>query len=231
MLVYFQTIHPIKYDQIEDRHIWFDDIRKCRRRKQHIRWETTPIARIFTMNDELQILKYKATISRVTTLISQKGLLLLDAFRSFDSNRDGRLNCSELYGGLTWLGLDVTPADIYDIVRSCDKHGTGELVYSEFARLFRDPHQPVDVLGLGLGAGSGIGIGGGSGGAFDLKVEVVPPRPIRELYEDHKVKPPVPEYESLEAAAKLSFRQPEPYIQGNEQEGERREGGQIKGQG
>lgn len=41
--------------------------------------------------------------------ILQKGMGLMDAFRAFDSNKDGLLSCSELYGGLLWLGLPVTP--------------------------------------------------------------------------------------------------------------------------
>ena len=37
---------------------------------------------------------------------------LLDAFRLFDYNHDGMLSCGELYGGLEWLGMKLTPDSI-----------------------------------------------------------------------------------------------------------------------
>ena len=40
-------------------------------------------------------------------------MFVLDAFRAFDSDRDGLLSCSELYGGLDWLGLtDLVPEQV-----------------------------------------------------------------------------------------------------------------------
>lgn len=37
------------------------------------------------------------------------------------ADRNGLLNCSELYGALDWLGLIVTPEDIYEIMKNIDR--------------------------------------------------------------------------------------------------------------
>ena len=48
----------------------------------------------------------------------------------------GTLTCGELYGGLEWLGLRLTPAQVHSIVRSVDTSGDGLLTLNEFrARL------------------------------------------------------------------------------------------------
>lgn len=57
-------------------------------------------------------------VSAIRTRMRVRGMRLLDAFRAFDSNRDGKLSSSELYGGLEWLGLKkLTPDDVHAIVR------------------------------------------------------------------------------------------------------------------
>lgn len=67
--------------------------------------------------DHYSLLEFRSIIAAVRLLIEQKGMKLLDAFRAFDFDRDGMLSCSELYGGLEWLGMSLTPDDIYAIVR------------------------------------------------------------------------------------------------------------------
>ena len=49
--------------------------------------------------------------------LAQRGVRVVDAFRAMDADRDGRVCCSELYGGLEWLGVKVSPDDVYAIVR------------------------------------------------------------------------------------------------------------------
>ena len=65
-------------------------------------------------------------------LIAARGMAALDAFRAFDQGRTGELTCSELYAGLEWLGLSMTPAQIYELVRAIDSDGDGLISLAEF---------------------------------------------------------------------------------------------------
>lgn len=55
-------------------------------------------------------------ISSIKMRIKGKKMKLLDAFRLFDYNHDGILSCGELYGGLEWLGMKLTPENITVVV-------------------------------------------------------------------------------------------------------------------
>ena len=62
-------------------------------------------------NKRYHLLQLRALKIRVRALLKDKGMFVLDAFRAFDSDRDGLLSCSELYGGLDWLGLGALQAE------------------------------------------------------------------------------------------------------------------------
>jgi len=51
--------------------------------------------------------------------------LLYDAFRLFDHHRNGFITAPELYGALEWLGIEVTPEDILDFMRTADANRDG----------------------------------------------------------------------------------------------------------
>ena len=51
----------------------------CRRRLGK-RWEATPLAKLFTMEDEWSMLRQRAQASRIRDAIRAKGLMLHDAF-------------------------------------------------------------------------------------------------------------------------------------------------------
>ena len=119
-----------------------------RRRAQH-GWSSRSVARIFTLEHELCILRQVREAStafhavspvspmylpaelcllrqisvmmRVRMLLHQRGLQILDSFRAFNASQNGLLTCSELYGALQWLGLAVLPADVYAMVKYMDK--------------------------------------------------------------------------------------------------------------
>jgi Ca2+-binding EF-hand superfamily protein len=58
-------------------------------------------------------------ISSIKMRIKSKQMKLLDAYRLFDYNHDGMLSCSELYGGLEWLGMKLTPESINKKINLC----------------------------------------------------------------------------------------------------------------
>ena len=97
---------------------WFVDVRECRRRVRvrDVIKHTSLGAGALTLADESIVLEYRAIVERVVTLLRLRGMFVLDAFRAFDSDRDGWLTCSELYGGLDWLGIpDLTEDQVYGI--------------------------------------------------------------------------------------------------------------------
>ena len=63
-------------------------VRACRRRekKSHL---LTPINKAFQIPDEFDLLEYRASVTFIRKKIEEKGMLLLDAFRAFDHDRNG----------------------------------------------------------------------------------------------------------------------------------------------
>ena len=55
---------------------------------------------------------------------------------AFNSSHSGALTCSELYGGLLWLGMRVDPPMIHDIVRTIDTDCDGYVSWLEFKKAF-----------------------------------------------------------------------------------------------
>jgi hypothetical protein len=114
-----------------ERQSFFNAVCASRRRVQQ-GWASRSVARVFGLDHELCILRQLSTMIRVRIVLTQRGLLLLDAFRAFNFSQNGLLTCSELYGALVWLGLQVHPADVHAMMRYMDKDGDGVVTYDEF---------------------------------------------------------------------------------------------------
>ena len=172
-------LHSVDFS-CKEREIFYKDVRSCRRRQQNDPAQTT-ISRIFTTPDEYHLLQYRATIARIRSSLIAKKMYLLDAFRAFDSDRNGLIGSSELYGGLEWLGLHLTPDEVHDMVREIDTENTGYINYEEFKKALLDPDNPEgDVLLNPTGASS---TGDGADGTVDFEHIVIAPKRIRELNE------------------------------------------------
>tara|TARA_B100000475_G_C15020939_1_gene324201 strand:+ start:748 stop:1896 length:1149 start_codon:yes stop_codon:yes gene_type:complete len=140
------------------RKIWYDEVRACRRRPKipglalgagdpRIRGASTFVANLpsdalglaalFRAEDEFERLALRCTRTRVATAIAGKNLHAVDAFRAFDTNRTGLVNCGELWGGLEWLGVPGLSADrIYELMRLLDRDNDGLLTLPEFRLAF-----------------------------------------------------------------------------------------------
>jgi hypothetical protein len=125
----------VQDNPIKPRIEWFKDVKACRRRRQQS-WDTTRVMRLFTTQDEYFVVEQNAVIIRVGHLIHSTGLGLVDVFRAWNPYQTGRLCCSELYGGLDWLGMQVTPAQLHAIFRVVDLNGDGYISYQEFFNTF-----------------------------------------------------------------------------------------------
>lgn len=102
------------------RRLFFSSVVACRRRLAK-RWELTPIAKLFALEDEWMMLKLEAVRVRIFEAIHARGLLLHDAFLLFDGDDDGLLSLAEVSGALEWLGLVIQPADVIAFVRSLSR--------------------------------------------------------------------------------------------------------------
>lgn len=107
----------LELDPCEQREKWWHDIRACRRRRQVALDGATPIMTVFNTRTEFEFMEFKAIVNRVQAGLAEKGMLVFDAFRAFNSSHSGLLTCSEIYGGMEFLGITFTPQQIYDLVR------------------------------------------------------------------------------------------------------------------
>lgn len=150
-------IQALRLNTCEERKVWFKQVRSCRRRNQTLSLDATPVARVFTEPDQYKYLAHRATVARVRGGFQAKRMFLLDAFRAFDTDRDGRVGCSELFAGLEWLGMKLSAMQVQDFMREVSPQ-TGYLSYEDFKNVFMDKSlRDADPL---LGGGGGPQKGG-----------------------------------------------------------------------
>ncbi|XP_029634784.2 neo-calmodulin-like [Octopus sinensis] len=58
-----------------------------------------------------------------------------DAFKVFDTNKDGFINASELRHVMMNLGEKLTDKEVEDMIREADADGDGRIDYEEFIRI------------------------------------------------------------------------------------------------
>jgi len=189
----------IKKNDLEARTTWFEDIRSVRRRSRKD-WKSSSISPVFCTANEYILLARRAVLATVRLLIKVNGMRLLDAFRAFDSNHDGILLCSELYGGLEWLGMSLQPKDIHEIVRYIDKTGEGRVTWEDFEKALSNPELDDledDEEDWEMKGGSG-GVAGNNNNNANNRGSIIlnnsfmrvhiKPKPMEELWEDPRLK-------------------------------------------
>ena len=60
------------------------------------------VRRPLAIKDEFCLLEYYSCIAHARSRMNFHGMLLMDAFRAFDYDRNGMLSAEELYGGF-WI--------------------------------------------------------------------------------------------------------------------------------
>lgn len=119
----------------DKRAAFFDAVRNCRRRPR-IPWQETPLAKALTTADEFHLLASRALTARVRAQLKRKRMRLLDCFRAFDVERAGSLSYESLYGGLSWLGVELSPTQMLDLAKRVNVSGTGVVSREEFEIAF-----------------------------------------------------------------------------------------------
>ena len=107
----------LELSSCDERNKWWNDVRACRRRRQIAPNASMPVSILFNTTTEFQFMEFKAVVDRVQWALREKGMLVFDAFRAFNSSNSGLMTCSELYGGLDFLGIPFTPDQVYDLVK------------------------------------------------------------------------------------------------------------------
>lgn len=115
----------------DERSKFFMEVRSNRRRKQTDP-NGTPLKKVFSVQDEHNILQYRIAVGRITALLKSRGMYARDAFAAFDQNRDGMLSGSELQAGLDWLGLKLDTMLLRQFMRELDKDKDGLITLEEF---------------------------------------------------------------------------------------------------
>lgn len=100
-----------------------------------------PVGKVLYEKEDMAVLHQRAAAVRIQWLLASRGLRVADAFAAFDMNHDGALSPSEMYGGLTWLGLHLSPAEISNLIAAFDTDGDGAVSLEEF-------REALDVPGL-----------------------------------------------------------------------------------
>jgi Ca2+-binding EF-hand superfamily protein len=129
------------------RRFFFTAMVACRRRLAK-RWEQTPLAKLFTFEDQWSLLKQRAQAVRMREAIRARGLLLHDAFQKFDWDHNGYLSMGELYGALEWLKLPgLSPQDVVFFMKNAGAEKT-QLSYNDFiGMLLPDATEGEDSAG------------------------------------------------------------------------------------
>ncbi|CEL97859.1 unnamed protein product [Vitrella brassicaformis CCMP3155] len=128
-------LRALQPNDCKARQTFFLEVRRCRRRAQ-LPWEDTPLAQLFATADDFAALKLKAVGARVRQRLYERGMSLADAFMAFDHNRDGVLSGAELYGGLKWLGVPLTPEEVRDVITFVDHDANGFIQQAELLDAF-----------------------------------------------------------------------------------------------
>jgi hypothetical protein len=179
----------------EVRQQWWLDVRTCRRRQQVPLEETALKRRVFSMENEYVLLHFRAVVNRMIRVLHEKKIGVFEIFRAFNASGNGHLTCSELYGGIEWLGLQVDPETIYTLVRNIDTDGDGLVNFDDFQNAFNR----LDVMlskeeggktmaelswrSVMSGESSGTADGGEGSSAPSRSTIAITPKPIKELSE------------------------------------------------
>ncbi|KAF0690318.1 Aste57867_18249 [Aphanomyces stellatus] len=97
------------------RHEFFQSTLRLRRRERQL-WGDTPLAKVFTKEDEWHLLSARAKMEQFQRGIKAKKIGLVAAWHRFDGNNNGRLTYDELLRCFESFQLGFSPSDLNEII-------------------------------------------------------------------------------------------------------------------
>jgi hypothetical protein len=120
--------HALSHSSIDDRLAFFLECLRLRRRERNL-WGDTPLAKIFTPQDEWHLLRARAKVEQISDAIGkairERKIDPIMAFSRVDSDADGNVTYDELQRALEWMRLGFAPRDYYEVARLVDKGNNG----------------------------------------------------------------------------------------------------------
>src|SRR5689334_17978783 len=104
--------------------IFFAESLRLRRRERHL-WGDTPLAKVFTIQEEWHLLHARAKLEQVNREIRAKRIDMSDMFKKFDLDNDGKLSFDEAQRCFESLKLGFSPGDIIEVIHLADQEGDG----------------------------------------------------------------------------------------------------------
>ena len=113
---------------LKDRLEFFSECLRLRRRERNL-WTDTPLAKIFTPQEEWHLLRTRSKLEQVknaiTKAIKERRCNPIQAFARFDADGDGYLTYEEVQRIFEWMQLGFSPRDYYEVICLADTENIG----------------------------------------------------------------------------------------------------------
>lgn len=117
-------LRALQTSPMAERLATFVNVRHCRRRAA-VDWKMHAIARLFSTEDEYKLLHLRALLSRARVGMRRRRLTPLEFVHFCDRDADGYVTRAELQSALRWLGVDVGPDLIVELMEMLDRRPPG----------------------------------------------------------------------------------------------------------
>ena len=137
--------HALARSSINDRLAFFLECLRLRRRERNL-WGDTPLAKLFTPQEEWHLLRGRAKVEQVSDAIAkairERKVDPILAFVRVDADADGSITYDELQRALEWMRLGFAPRDYYEVARLADQTNKGYEEHHEIVR--RRERRPIN---------------------------------------------------------------------------------------
>ena len=97
------------------------------------------MGKILSLPSDISVVEFYSVLACARGRLRERRMLLLDAFRAFDFDRNGVLSEEELYGGITWLGIELSQLEARELAAVMDSDQDGCITFRDFRRTLRSP--------------------------------------------------------------------------------------------